>query len=279
MTITSLLRSALAYLLVAAVLVLISVDPAAARPQPGPEGVDEDEALAVSQSAIGRLVGDYAFTDRLHRSVRLADFQGKPLIVSMIYTGCADICPMVSETLSDAIEVARDALGEDSFRIVTVGFDARNDTPERMRAYARSHGLAREDWRFLSADADTVDRLATDLGFLFFASPKGFDHLSQTTVVDAEGRVYRQIYGAGFETPQLVEPLKQLVFGRRADLATWSGIVNKVRLFCTIFDPASDRYKFDYSIFISIVMGSLSLGGILFVLVRGWLRNRRLGLG
>jgi len=279
MTITSLLRSALAYLLVAAVLVLSSVDPAAARPQPGPEGVDEDEALAVSQSAIGRLVGDYAFTDRLHRSVRLADFQGKPLIVSMIYTGCADICPMVSETLSDAIEVARDALGEDSFRIVTVGFDARNDTPERMRAYARSHGLAREDWRFLSADADTVDRLATDLGFLFFASPKGFDHLSQTTVVDAEGRVYRQIYGAGFETPQLVEPLKQLVFGRRADLATWSRIVNKVRLFCTIYDPASDRYKFDYSIFISIVMGSLSLGGILFVLVRGWLRNRRLGLG
>jgi len=279
MTITSLLRSALAYLLVAAVLVLSSVDPAAARPQPGPEGVDEDEALAVSQSAIGRLVGDYAFTDRLHRSARLADFQGKPLIVSMIYTGCADICPMVSETLSDAIEVARDALGEDSFRIVTVGFDARNDTPERMRAYARSHGLAREDWRFLSADADTVDRLATDLGFLFFASPKGFDHLSQTTVVDAEGRVYRQIYGAGFETPQLVEPLKQLVFGRRADLATWSGIVNKVRLFCTIYDPASDRYKFDYSIFISIVMGSLSLGGILFVLVRGWLRNRRLGLG
>jgi len=279
MTITSLLRSALAYLLVAAVLVLSSVDPAAARPQPGPEGVDEDEALAVSQSAIGRLVGDYAFTDRLHRSVRLADFQGKPLIVSMIYTGCADICPMVSETLSDAIEVARDALGEDSFRIVTVGFDARNDTPERMRAYARSHGLARKDWRFLSADADTVDRLATDLGFLFFASPKGFDHLSQTTVVDAEGRVYRQIYGAGFETPQLVEPLKQLVFGRNADLATWSGIVNKVRLFCTIYDPASDRYKFDYSIFISIVMGSLSLGGILFVLVRGWLRNRRLGLG
>ena len=256
-----------------------SGDPAAARTPSDRDAVDEDEALAVSQSAIGRTVGDYAFTDRLHRSVRMADFRGKPLIVSLIYTGCADICPMVSETLSDAIEVARDALGEDSFRIVTVGFDARNDTPERMRAFARAHGLAREDWRFLSADADTVDRLATDLGFLFFASPKGFDHLSQTTVVDAEGRVYRQIYGAGFETPQLVEPLKQLVFGRSADLASWSGIVNKVRLFCTIYDPASDRYKFDYSIFISIIMGSLSLGGILFVLIRGWLRNRRLGLG
>jgi len=276
---TSLLRSALVLLLIAAVFVLSSIDAPMARTQPGGDAVDEDAALAVSQSAIGRLVGDYAFTDRLHRSVRIADFQGKPLIVSMIYTGCADICPMVSETLADAIDVAREALGEDSFRIVTVGFDARNDTPERMRAYARAHGLAGEDWRFLSADADTVDRLATDLGFLFFASPKGFDHLSQTTVVDAEGRVYRQIYGAGFETPQLVEPLKQLVFGRNVDLASWSGIVNKVRLFCTIYDPASDRYKFDYSIFISIIMGSLSLGGILFVLIRGWLRHRRLGLG
>ena len=236
---------------------------------------DEASALRTSQAAIGRQVGDHGFTNSLRRKVTLADYRGRPLVVSLIYTGCADICPVVSETLADAVEVAREALGEDSFRVVTVGFDARHDTPERMRAFARSHGLDLANWEFLSTDGDTVDRLAEDLGFVFFPSPKGFDHMSQTTVIDPEGRVYRQIYGASFETPHLVEPLKELVFGRRIDMRSWTGIVNRVRLFCTIYDPASGRYRFDYSIFISMVMGSLTLGAIAFVLVRAWLRGRR----
>ena len=240
---------------------------------------DEASALRYSQTAIGRQVGDHSFTNSLNRKVTLADYRGKPLVVSFIYTGCADICPVVSETLADAAEVARKAIGEDSFRVVTVGFDARHDTPARMRAFALSHGLAMANWEFLSADGDTVDRLAEDIGFVFFPSPKGFDHMSQTTIIDPEGRVYRQIYGASFEPPLLVEPLKQLVFGRRIDMQSWDGIVNRVRLFCTIYDPTTGRYRFDYSIFISMVVGSLTLGTIAFVLVRAWLRGRRLRAG
>jgi protein SCO1 len=261
------------------ILVLPSVAARAGEQDAAVDPGDKSAALRYSQAAIGRQVGDLSFTNSLNRKVTLADYRGKPLVVSLIYTGCADICPVVSETLADAVEVAREAIGDDSFRVVTVGFDARHDTPARMRAFARSHGLDMANWEFLSTDGDTVDRLAEDIGFVFFPSPKGFDHMSQTTVLDSEGRVYRQIYGASFETPLLVEPLKQLVFGGRIDMQSWDGIVNRVRLFCTIYDPATGRYRFDYSIFISMVMGSLTLGAIGFILVRAWLRGRRLRAG
>jgi protein SCO1/2 len=62
-------------------------------------------------------------------------------------------------------------------------------------------------------------------------------------------------------------------------MQSWDGIVNRVRLFCTIYDPTTGRYRFDYSIFISMVVGSLTLGTIAFVLVRAWLRGRRLRAG
>jgi protein SCO1/2 len=233
------------------VLVSLSVTAQAGERDAAVEPGDKASALRYSQAAIGRQVGDYSFTNSLNRKV----------------------------TLADAVEVAREAIGDDSFRVVTVGFDARHDTPARMRAFALSHGLAMANWEFLSTDGDTVDRLAEDIGFVFFPSPKGFDHMSQTTIIDPEGRVYRQIYGASFEPPLLVEPLKQLVFGRRIDMQSWDGIVNRVRLFCTIYDPATGRYRFDYSIFISMVVGSLTLGTIAFVLVRAWLRGRRLRAG
>jgi protein SCO1 len=261
------------------ILVLPSVAARAGEQDAAVDPGDKSAALRYSQAAIGRQVGDLSFTNSLNRKVTLADYRGKPLVVSLIYTCCADICPVVSETLADAVEVAREAIGDDSFRVVTVGFDARHDTPSRMRAFARSHGLDMANWEFLSTDGDTVDRLAEDIGFVFFPSTKGFDHMSQTTVLDSEGRVYRQIYGAAFETPLLVEPLKQLVFGGRIDMQSWDGIVNRVRLFCTIYDPATGRYRFDYSIFISMVMGSLTLGAIGFILVRAWLRGRRLRAG
>ena len=78
----------------------------------------------------------------------------------MVYTGCSDICPTVSEALARAVDVARDALGNDSFRVITVGFDVRSDTPDRMRSYARSHGLDSGGWEFLSGTGDTAGRLA-----------------------------------------------------------------------------------------------------------------------
>ena len=259
-----------------AILVLLGGDAGAGEKGAAVAPGDEAAAFRYSQAAIGRQVGEYAFTNSLNRKVTLADYRDKPLVVSLVYTSCADICPVISETLADAVEIAREALGEDSFRVVTVGFDARNDTPERMRAFARSHGLKLANWEFLSTDGDTVDRLAEDIGFIFLPSPKGFDHLSQTTVLDPVGRVYAQIYGESFETPHLVEPLKRLVFGGNLDMQSWEGIVNRVRLFCTIYNPATGRYRFNYSVFIVMVMGSLTLSSIAFFLIRAWLRGRRL---
>lgn len=234
---------------------------------------DPDAALSASQSAIGRQLEGFAFRDTSYRNVALTDFRGKPLLLNLVYTSCSQSCPVVLETLAEAIEVARNAVGKDSFNIVTIGFDTRADTPERMRTFATSHGVRDPNWHFLAADSATVDRLAETIGFLFYPSAKGFDHLAQTTVVDADGVVYRQVYGASFDPPFLVEPLKDLVFGRRSNPLSLEGLINRVRLFCTVYDPSSGHYRFDYSPFIAITVGFFSLTGMGFIIVRGWRRQ------
>ncbi len=69
-----------------------------------------------------------------------------------------------------------------------------------------------------------------------------------------------QVYGEDFAPPSLVEPLKKLVWGQDIDRPTLEGLVNKVKLFCTIYDPTSGRYRFDYSLIVEIVAGALALG-------------------
>jgi len=189
----------------------------------------------------------------------------------MIYTSCHHVCPMITRSLADTVRIARDALGEDAFSIVSVGFDWQVDTPERMRQFAVQQGVdAEPDWYFLASDPATIDALAEDLGFIYFASAKGFDHLAQTTIVDRDGVVYRQIYGARVETQALVEPLKQLVFATPGDASLATHWVNTLKLFCTVYDPNTDRYRFDYSIFLTIVIGILCLGAVAGFVIREW---------
>ena len=235
---------------------------------------DADKALEISKAAIGRQLESYQFRDTERRLVDLSDYRGKPLVVNLIYTACTHTCPVIVQTLHDVASDARDALGRDSFNIITVGFDTRNDTPERMRAFAHMQGVGLPIWQFLSTDAATIERFADALGFVYFPSAKGFDHLAQLSVLDAEGRVYRQVYGENFAAPFLVEPLKDLVFGRRGDLASIEGLINRLRLFCTLYDPAAGRYRFDYSIVIGVVIGFIALTSLGIILIRAIVRER-----
>jgi len=246
---------------------------AAAQAGPPPSPFEPEAAIAYSQAAIGRTLAGLSFTDSAGRPVSLDAYRGAPLVVNMVFTGCAESCPVIVQTLYRAVVVAQDTLGADSFAVVTVGFDADADTPERMRAYARAQGVDLPNWRFLSGDADTVRRLAETLGFLYQPSPRGFDHLAQTSVIDAEGRVYRQVYGWDFAAPALVEPLMALVWNGERPVALVDQVIDRVRLFCTYFDPVTGRYRFDYSVVIWVAIGGASLFGIGIVLVRAWLHT------
>jgi protein SCO1/2 len=242
--------------------------------QQGSSTLDEQVALAASQAAIGQPLGRHDLVDSDGQPVSLDRYRGRPLVISLIYTSCSETCPLVTQALYRAVKTGREALGAASFAVVTVGFDAMADTPERMRAYAAGQGVDLPDWAFLSGDHAAIDRLTTALGFLYATSPKGFDHVTQTTIVDAGGTIYTHIYGAEFDPPTLVEPLKDLVFGRHGAIANWSGLVDRVRLICTVYDERTGRYIFDYSIFVGLAIGAASLAGIAVVLVRGWLRTR-----
>ena len=233
------------------------------------------EALEKSQAAIGRQLGNHLLTDHRGQALRMADLFGKPLVLSLIYTSCSQICPMTTRHLAKVVEKARDALGADSFNVAVLGFDVYHDSPQAMAHFAGKQGIDGDNWYLLSAGPDTIAALSEELGFMFYASPSGFDHITQATVIDAQGVVYRQVYGEVFETPLLVEPLKELVFNRPApDQGLLEGLLNKVNLFCTSYDPFRDAYYYDYSLFVGMAIGaSIIIAGI-FLLVREVRRNR-----
>ena len=257
------------------IVVCIVAGVSAGHAATGTAAYDRGSALDISQDAIGRSLADYTLRDIDGQPFNLASLRGKPLVISMIYTSCHHVCPTITRNLGDTVSVAQDALGADAFAVVTVGFDWRVDTPDRMREFESRLGMNDvPNWHFLAIDAQAVDELSDNLGFLFYPSAKGFDHLAQATVIDATGTIYRQVYGVDVETTALVEPLKELVFNTPRSAGFIEHWVSTFKLFCTVYDPNNDRYRFDYSIFTAISVGILCLGLVAGFIIREWRHAR-----
>ena len=251
---------------------------AAVNAEPAVIEFNAERAFQVSQQAIGTKLSNHLFTDSNGEAVRFEDFLGRPVVISMIYTSCHHICPTLTSHLANVVDIGRDALGDEAFAVLTVGFDTQVDTPQQMAMFAAQRGIQKPHWRFLSADDETITALSNELGFLYEASPRGFDHITQTTVIDGTGIIRNQVYGVSFDAPLLVEPLKHILRGEVFERDTVEGWWRDIKLLCTVYDPTTGRYHFDYSLIVVVVMGFTSLLAVAIFIVRTWRSSRRFGL-
>ena len=249
------------------------LNPAAA---PNVPVLDEEKALKLSQSVVNQPIGDFTLLDRDEKPVRLASFRGKPLLVSFIYTGCFEVCPTTTKNLQKAVTHTVAVLGADRFNVVSIGFNQPFDTPSAMKAFASQNGIVFPNWKFLSPAMAVVDELTKSLGFSYAATPAGFDHIVQVTLVDADGNIYRQIYGESLSADMLVEPLKQLITGAPvAQADAMADILDRVRILCSVYDPKTGQYRFNYALIFEIAGFLTFIAYIVWYLWKG-MRRRKL---
>lgn len=227
--------------------------------------LDQRAALTASQAAVGRTLGDYTLLDSEGRTVRLADYRGKPLLVNVIYTGCAHVCPTTTLALHRAIAGMRGQFGPRQFNIVSIGFNQPNDSPAALRAFAAQQRIRDENWDFLSPRREDVAALTRELGFTYAATPAGFDHVLQVTLIDAQGRIARQIYGDQFNAAAIGEPLRDLISGRLlSGSVSLADLLDHVRILCSVYDDEIGRYRVDYTLPLQVA------GGVTFIIAMVW---------
>jgi protein SCO1/2 len=233
--------------------------------------LDPDTAFAKSTEALGRTIGNYTLTDSKGSPLPLGSYRGKPLVINLIYSTCSSTCPPTTQHLIAAVNEALRVIGSHQFEVLTIGFDARNDTPARMAQFAIVQGVKLPNWRLASGDAGTLEALLRELGFSYTAIAGGFDHVTQTTIIDREGKIYRHVYGDDFPIQMFIEPLKDAVYGTTTSF-TFSGLVNRIKFICTTYDPGAGRYRIDYGLAFGSVIAAISLiifGGLI---VHEWRR-------
>lgn len=239
-------------------------------------GLDQNAALRSSQAAVGRQISDFTLLDREGRAVRLSQYRGKPLLVSFIYTGCFQVCPLTTRSLQDALTAGRDVFGTNQFNVISIGFNQPADSPQALKAFAMQHRIDQPNWEFLSPHASIVEPLAREFGFSYRDTPAGFDHVLQVTLLDAQGRIYRQIYGGELSADSLGEPIKQLLTNAPvSQQLRLDDLIDRVRILCTVYDPVTGKYRVQYGLLIEVAGGVTFALAMLWFFLAEWLSQRR----
>jgi len=128
-------------------------------------------------------------TDAQGRTQDWTHLRGKPRIVSMFYTSCQYMCPLIVES-GKAVERALPAAERGKVGVVLLSLDPAHDTPAVLRAMAAKRKVDPMKWTLAAPAPDDVRKVAGLLGVRYRALGNGdFNHTSVLVLLDADGRI------------------------------------------------------------------------------------------
>ena len=158
-------------------------------------GADGKEEIGITEKTGQIIPADLTFRDEAGRQVRLGDFLGKPVILTLVYYTCEHICPQLLAGLAQALPRLAMAAGRD-YRILSISFDP-TDTPQIATGMRRNYLLpdsgsfSGSGWSFLTGDAGNIGRLIDAVGFHYRSTTHGFNHPVVLIFLSPEGKISR----------------------------------------------------------------------------------------
>ncbi len=149
------------------------------------------------------------------RSVALRDEldDGRPVVLSFIYTTCTTICPLTSMTLAELQHKL--GTGRDKVHLVSISIDPEQDTPARLRDYAKKFGAGPE-WQHYTGTVEAS--VASQRAFGVYRGTK-MEHAPVTLV--RSGPHERWVRIDGFATAdQLLAELNEGAAGKVAAITS-----------------------------------------------------------
>jgi protein SCO1/2 len=142
--------------------------------------------------------------DQDGRTSALAQRRGTPQLVSMFYTSCQYVCPLIIETMKRTQQALLPA-ERAHVRVLLVSFDPERDTPQRLRQVYAERKLDKASWTLARTDAGNVRALAAVLDIQYRAlANREINHSSALVLLDSEGRIAARTDKIGELDPEFV---------------------------------------------------------------------------
>ena len=106
---------------------------------------------------------DIELVDANGEKRRFSDLKGKVWLVSHVFTRCPGQCAGVSAALDELLaKVNNNGL----LHVVSVSLDPVHDRPAQLSQFAQKHGLVRDNWWFVTGEAQPLESYMKEVFWL-----------------------------------------------------------------------------------------------------------------
>jgi len=125
--------------------------------------------------------------DQFGEITGLDRYRGKPVLITMFYTSCPHVCPMLISTIK-LTESKLAANERADLRVLTISIDPERDTPEKMGETMERHSIHSDRWSMVRSELHDVRTIAGVLGVRYKQLPNGeFNHTTRIILLDRDG--------------------------------------------------------------------------------------------
>lgn len=139
----------------------------------------------------------WTLTDENARPFSSSSLKGKIYVADFFFTRCESICPKMSSELTRLQDVF---VNNEDIQIVSFSVDPSNDTPEKLKQYAKEYDAVAGKWHFMTGTREQIYPLAIKGYYIPVADASEYDkaikspnetfiHSEKLILVDKEGYI------------------------------------------------------------------------------------------
>ncbi len=174
-----------------------------------------DETILTRVFKEGEPLPAVELTNQDGKKIHFSDFRGKAVGLTFVYTRCPlpDFCIRMSTYFARMQKtLVKDRSLDGKWHLITISFDPKFDTPKVLKNYGKSYGADFSTWDFVTADQQTISKLADGLGLSLSDDVGGLiAHNLRTVLLDREGNIVKVIDGNEWKPEEVAAEIRSLV--------------------------------------------------------------------
>lgn len=166
----------------------------------------------------GDEVPDFALVNQDNQPIRTAQYKGKTLLLTFIYTRCPipDYCTLMSNNFSSVDrELQKQPQLYEKTRLLSISIDPDYDTPAVLRSYGASHTGRFGDetffhWAFATGTKEQVKEVAQFFGLQYYPDKDQILHGLRTAIIAPDGKVYKVYRGNEWRPEEVLKDIEKV---------------------------------------------------------------------
>ena len=187
----------------------------AAKPGQAPLPVKENVAVE------GKQLPGFSLINQDGKKISLEKFKGKTWALTFIYSKCPlpNFCIAMSKNFSDlANQIVKDDELKENVRLLSISFDPKRDTPEKLKSYGLGYLGKDSDaknfkvWQLASGEDAEIKKIADFFGLRYEVDEKDntqFSHSLRTAVISPDGKVQKVFSGSDWKAEEIMREFKK----------------------------------------------------------------------